>query len=89
MTKMEIAKMGKEFDENFWTKYVDEKGKMTEEGIKIADILNNEKVFKCPHCGEMCSYGDLNVWDEDTIEDIVNDGIGCVHCYEEEMGEDL
>jgi len=104
MTKMEMAILGKEYQKNYYSKYhirVTETYKyrgqtktreiirMTEEGLKIQDILFGEELFRCPRCGEMKSFGDLEIWDEDTAEAIANDEITCSLCYEEEMGEDL
>lgn len=104
MTKMEMAMLGKEFDENYYSKYHVEvletykyRGeiktrktfKFTDEGEKILDILYGEKLFRCPRCGEMKSYGELEIWDEDTVEDIVADQFPCCSCYEHDMGEDL
>ena len=104
MTKMEMAILGKEFDKNYYSKYhirvtetykyrgvvkTRETLKMTEEGEKILDILDGEKLFRCPCCGEMKSFLGLEVWDEDTVESIVADEVTCSLCYEEEMGEDL
>lgn len=104
MTKMEMAILGKEFDKNYYSKYhvrVTEtykyRGqiktrntyKFTEEGERILNLLDSEKLFRCPCCGEMKTYGELEIWDEDTVESIVADKVTCALCYEEEMGEDL
>lgn len=50
---------------------------------------SEEKVFKCPECGEMCSIWDLEIWSCDTDEDILNDKVCCSCCYEISMGDDL
>lgn len=104
MTKMEMAILGKEFDKNYYSKYhvrvtetykyrgqtkTRETFRMTEEGEKILDILDGEKLFRCPHCGQMKTFLQLEVWDEDTVESLVADEVSCSHCYEEAMGEDL
>ena len=104
MTKMEMAILGKEFHKNYYSKYhtrvtetykyrgqikTRETLKMTEEGEKILGILGGEKLFRCPCCGEMQSFVDLEVWDEDTAESIAADEVTCALCYEQEMGEDL
>ena len=104
MTKMEMAILGKEFDEHYSSKYhirVAEtykyRGqiktrftyKFTEEGERILKILEGEKLFRCPCCGELKNYGELEVWYEDTAESIADDRVTCSMCYEDEMGEDL
>lgn len=104
MTKMEMAILGKDFQKNYYSQYhthvtetykyrgvvkTRERSVMTDEGKAILETLSGEKLFRCPCCGEMKSYLDLEVWDEDTVEAIVNDKITCSLCYEEEMGEDL
>ena len=96
--------LGKEFQKNYYSKYhthvtetykyrgvvkTRETLKMTEEGEKILGVLDSEKLFRCPCCGEMKSFLDLEVWDEDAVESIVADEVTCSICYEDEMGEDL
>lgn len=104
MTKMEMALLGKEFDKNYYSKYhmkvtvtykyrgeikTRVESRMTEEGEKLMDILSGKKIFTCPYCHEKKSYGELEIWDEDTAEQIARDEIGCSECYEDAMGEDL
>ena len=104
MTKLEIATIGKEFHDNYYSKYhrlitkvykyrgqfkAHEELEMTEEGKAIMmGEALNAKVFICPCCGEMVSFHDLEYWGE-PAEDIANDEISCSQCYEDEMGEDL
>ena len=103
MTTLEIATIGKEFDDNYYTKYHHYVTKtykycgeirtrkdfvMTEEGEAILmGDALNAKVFVCPYCGEKVSFNDLEYWGE-SIEEIVNNKISCSECYENEMGED-
>ena len=104
MTKIEIARIGKEFHDNYYTKYHHRitktykyKGviktreiiELTEEGRAIMmGEALNAKVFTCPYCKQKVSFNDFEYWGED-IKDIVADKISCSICYEEEMGEDL
>ena len=104
MTKLEIAMIGKEFYDNYYTKYHEKvfktykyKGKIkTRQEMKITEegraILMGEalntEVFTCPCCGRKVTFHELEYWGED-IEELVNDEITCSECYEEEMGEDL
>ena len=103
MTKLEMAILGKEFDEHYYSKYhvkVTEtykyRGevrtrtslKMTDEGEAIIKILEEEKLFTCPICGKKKSYGELEVWDE-TAEEVAQNQVECALCYEDAMGEDL
>ena len=104
MTKIEIAQMGMEFKNNYYTKYdlpvevqYKYRGEIrtrieyhwTEEAHRIHDTLAAHKVFKCPECGEMVSFNDLEVWTGDSLEALLDDEIACSLCYEDIMGEDL
>lgn len=103
MTKREIAELGKEFDENYYNKYnlrtevqyvyrgqvkTRIEYRTTEEGKRIRDLLSIP-MFICPECGEKFGYIDLEIWPNDSVEDIANDCIPCSSCYEDDMGEDL
>ena len=103
MTKMEMAILGREFKDNYYSKYHQKvtvtykyRGevktrtelKMTEEGLELLHLTHGEKLFTCPCCGRKKSFGDLEVWDQ-TAEEIARDEVECSLCYEEEMGEDL
>jgi hypothetical protein len=63
--------------------------RFTKEGKKIFDILCHEKVFTCPYCKEKKSANDLQIWQDNTIQDLILDTVPCSECYEEEMGDDL
>ena len=103
MTKREMVEMGIEFTNNYYGKYHVEVVKqytyrgeiktrtelvMTEEGEKIMDTLSTP-MFKCPGCGEMVSFNELESWLADDEEDFMNDKVECACCYEDAMGEDL
>lgn len=104
MTKFEIATIGKEFHDNYYTKYhrrvvqtykyrgqqkTREVIELTEEGRAIMmGEALNAEVFTCPCCGQKVSFNDLEYWGEDA-EAVAADEITCSLCYEEEMGEDL
>ena len=104
MTKREMVQMGIEFTNNYYGKYHVEVVKqykyrgeiktrtelvMTEEGRKIMDTLSTP-MFKCPCCGEMVSFNELESWlADDDEEAFMNDEVECACCYEDEMGEDL
>ena len=66
---------------------------MTEEGKALDEMLSKESekhLFTCPCCGKKVRFEDLEVWfDEDELEDFVNDEVICSLCYEDKMGEDL
>lgn len=105
MTTIEIAKVGKEFYNNYYKKYhhyvtinykFGEQIKtctmlqLTEEGKSIMmSETLNAKVFTCPWCGKKVSYNELEIWSEDDIDEIVNNEVPCSYCYEDLMGEDL
>ena len=105
MTVFEIATIGKEFTDNYYNKYhqyiiktykyrgeirTRKISEMTKEGeaLLMGETLNTP-AFTCPWCHKKVSFNDLEVWDEDTVEDIANNKVPCAECYEEEMGEDL
>ena len=103
MKKSELAKIGMEFFENYYTKYKLSKevqyiyrGQvktrreyyLTEEGKRINELLK-VPAFTCPHCGRLVSFNQLECWTADSIEDFENDEVTCSSCYEDEMGEDL
>lgn len=104
MTKLEIATIGKEFHDNYYSKYHKEviktykyKGEvktrketeLTEEGRAIQmGEALNTEIFTCPCCGRKVTFHELEYWGED-IEALLNDKVTCSECYEEEMGEDL
>ena len=104
MTTIEIATIGKEFHDNYFTKYhhyvvktYKYRGEiktrkvleMTEEGQAIMmSEALNAKVFTCPDCGQKVSFNDLEYWGEE-IEKVVANKVSCSLCYEDEMGEDL
>ena len=52
-------------------------------------LLTEKEVFACPKCGEKKAFIDLEVWINDTVENIVNGNVPCSACYENEMGDDL
>lgn len=52
--------------------------------FELSKLLDEDKIFECACCGQMCSYNDL-CW----CSDLEGDGIQCESCYEEEMGDDL
>lgn len=52
-------------------------------------VLTKEKVFICPECGKKKAFIDLEVWANDTAEDIFNNIILCSECYENQMEDDL
>ena len=73
-------------------RYVGPRGGMhvthTDRWKELLHILHNEdKIFRCSECGEMCCYGQLEDWCCD-FDDLEN-GLICSCCYEEGMGEDL
>lgn len=104
MTIKEIAMLGKDFHDNYYSKYhhyvvttYKYRGKiktlktleLTDEGRKIMmGEALNAKVFTCPYCGEKVSFQDLEYWGEE-IEKVIANEIPCSMCYEDEMGEDL
>ena len=103
MVKRTIAILGKEFEDNYYSKFhtkvtetykyrgeikTRETLKMTEQGERIMKALEDAKIFKCPCCGEKKSFLDLETW-EDDIEDIINDKVICSSCYEDAMEDNL
>lgn len=103
MTKLELVKKMVEFHENYYSKYHETKVEyykyrgevktrttsvLTKEGEELLELSYKDKLFKCPCCGEMVAFGELEYWDE-SVEDVMNDEITCSACYEDEMGEDL
>ena len=104
MTKLEMVKMGLEFNKNYYKKYMlrTEKQykyrgviktrpefKMTDEGRKISNMLNTP-MFKCPCCGKTVGFNRLECWlAEGDINAFMNDEVECSMCYEDDMGEDL
>ena len=74
MTRLEIATIGKNTP---W------------ELQAYNPLLTEKKVFVCPDCGEKKAFIDLEIWGEDTVEDILNGIILCAECYENQMGDDL
>ncbi len=103
MTKREMVQMGMEFKRNYYGKYHVEVEKtykyrgevktctelvLTEEGKKIMEELETP-MFICPNCGEKVSFNELEIWGEETEEELMNNKVVCSVCYEEEMGEDL
>ena len=103
MTKLEMARLGKEYRNNYYRKYLIKKevqykyrGQIktrikheeTEESRKIREMLN-VPMFTCPCCGKLVSFNRLEQWLVDTPEEIANDECPCSICYEDEMGEDL
>ena len=56
--------------------------------IKIVSgiLLSEEcKIFKCPECGRLLGYFDLEDW----LCDFDNDEYICSECYELDLGDDL
>lgn len=104
MTIREIAMLGKDFHDNYYTKYhhyvektykyrgenkVCKTLEMTKEGCSIMmGKALNTKVFICPSCGEKISFNELEYWGED-IKEVIANKIPCSLCYEEEMGDNL
>lgn len=104
MNTIEIAVIGKELHDNYYTKYHKEviktykyRGEIkTRKEIELTDEgralqmgeLLNRKAFFCPCCKRLVSFNELEYWGED-IEDIITNKITCSECYEEAMGEDL
>ena len=103
ITKEAIARVGIDFDENYYEKYRLEKevhykyrgqDKVriefydTEECKAIRNLLGI-KAFTCPVCKRMVCYGGLAYWRHDDFDALVNDEIECSMCYEDEMGDDL
>lgn len=89
MKKIEIARIGKDFHENKYTKYCQGPLRLTKEGEAILNgEALNAKVFTCPDCGKKVSFNELEYWGED-LEELVADEVTCSRCYEDEMGEDL
>lgn len=104
MTKNEIAKLGKEFHENYYTKYhhyvvktykyrgeikTRKNLELTTEGRQILmGEALNAKVFTCPCCGQKVSFNELEYWGEE-VKEVVANKVSCSLCYENEMGEDL
>ena len=41
------------------------------------------------YCKEKKSANDLEIWQDNTIQDLVLDTVPCSECYEEEMSYDL
>lgn len=51
---------------------------------------SEEHLFRCPRCGELVTFNELEFWAGDnTAEDVLNEDVWCGCCYEDEMGEDL
>ena len=103
MTKNELAMMGIEFKENYYTKYnlpvevqykyrgeirTRTEYRWTEEARRIHSLLDIP-AFTCPCCGQLVSFNELEFWRGDSLDDLLNDEIPCSECYEDEMGEDL
>ena len=103
MTKNELAMIGIDFHENYYTKYhlpvevqYKYRGEIrtrieyhwTEEARRIRSLLNTP-AFTCPCCERLVSFNDLEFWSGDSLESLLNDEITCAECYEDEMGEDL
>ena len=104
MTRKEIAELTLDYTNNYFTKYHEkyiktfkyngkihqrEETRLSAEGERIGAFLETQKIFICPDCGEKVSSLDLEIWDTDTLEDLINNKISCSECYENMMGEDL
>ena len=104
MTKREFVEKMIDFDENYYTKYLQERivtykyagqtrtrseFELTDTGKELFDLANNSPFrFICPCCKKSVSFGDLEYWDE-SVDAVLNNEVTCSVCYEEEMGEDL
>ena len=104
MTRKEIAELALDYTNNYYTKYREnyikvykyrgeirhrEESRLNAEGERVNALLNEQKIFICPDCGEAISALDLELWLGDSLEDLVNNRICCSECYENAMGEDL
>lgn len=102
MTKLEMAKLGREFHDNYYKKYdlpvmveykyggkmrTRKEYRMTEEGKKINEILKTP-MFRCPICKKLVSFNELEVWDQ-SPKTIAHNEVECSMCYESYMGDDL
>jgi transcription elongation factor Elf1 len=73
MTRLEIATIGKN----------------TPRRLRAFNPLLRKKVFDCPECGKDKAFIDLEIWDKDTVEDILNGIILCKECYEKQTKDNL
>jgi hypothetical protein len=104
MTRQEIAELALDYTNNYFTKYLNtytevykyrgktlerKRSKLSEEGKKVGALLESQKIFTCSDCGEQVSALELEIWTDDTLEDLINNKISCSECYENAMGEDL
>ncbi len=102
-TKIEIARIGHNYSKNYYKAFTEEyevtykyRGEIrtrtefrsTEKGKAIRNLLDNNLIFKCPCCGEMMAYTDLEYW-LGSAENAAADEVLCSECYEDGMGEDL
>ena len=87
MTKLEMARLGKEYRKNYFRSDSEYFFK-TEESKRIRVLLDTP-MFTCPCCGKLVSFNSLEQWLVDTPEEIANNECPCSICYEDEMGDDL
>ena len=102
-TKLEIARIGRNYSEQYWKAFREEfevqykyrgeirtriESRPTEKARAIRDLLDSNPIFKCPCCGEMMTYNDLEYW-LGSAADAAADEVLCSGCYEDGMGEDL